>query len=307
MSEPQPPPSSSKRDESTYTIYFMIVLSFVCALILSILASALQEPQELAREIDRSRQMLIAARIINPLGYFQVQNEKGEFVPAKFIKGGALVPTEEKIAAPSDGILEIYRTRIEPFLVNDKGEETTFKAAGIDETKYVNDYKKTGYGNQPLKLIYKVYANTEPGKDRKVEGYVIPVNGMGLWNVLYGYIAIKPNGNTVIGISWYQQGETPGLGGNIVEPYWMNQFHGKRIFQESSSGVTDYKLDPIGIIVVKGKVGDVLGTSPKSFSAVDGMAGATLTGNGVTDAYKDSLSPYRPFFIRLSEKKGESP
>ncbi len=59
---------------------------------------------------------------------------------------------------------------------------------------------------------------------------------------------------------------------------------------QSPDGKTDYKAAPIGIIVVKGKVSEVLGDTPKSKSAVDGMAGATLTGNGVTDAYRDVLN-----------------
>jgi Na+-transporting NADH:ubiquinone oxidoreductase subunit C len=304
MSEPKP--KRTKEQENRYTIYFMIVLSFICALILSVLASVLQEPQQRAKEIDRSRQMLIASRIINHLEFFQIESETGEYSPAKFSKGGLLVPTKEEIPATSSEILDVYLYRIETLLVNDKGESTTFEKANIDENKYINDFKKTGYYKEPLKLIYKIYSNSSQDKERVVAGYVIPVNGMGLWNALYGYIALKPDGNKVIGISWYEQGETPGLGGNIVEPYWTSQFYGKHIFQESSSGKTNYALDPIGITVVKGKVADVLGNSPKALSAVDGMAGATLTGNGVTDAYKDSLTPYRPFFIRLNESKEKS-
>ena len=62
------------------------------------------------------------------------------------------------------------------------------------------------------------------------------------------------------------------------------------------------KTAPVGITVVRGKVVEVVGDNPKAFSAVDGMPGATLTGNGVTKAYKDTLAPYRPFFIKLSEQ-----
>lgn len=69
----------------------------------------------------------------------------------------------------------------------------------------------------------------------------------------------------------------------------------KAYLSRKSDGKTDFKSAPLGILVVKGKVSEVLGNSPKSKSAVDGMAGATLTGNGVTEAYRDVLSPYRPF------------
>ena len=128
------------------------------------------------------------------------------------------------------------------------------------------------------------------------------MNGYGLWDAIYGYLAIKPDGNTIIGIAWYDQKETPGLGANIAEPSWQKQFLGKHIFQESPDGKTDYKTAPLGIVVVKGKVQNVLGDSPKSKSAVDGMAGATLTGNGVTDAYRSVLSAYRPFLVRIASE-----
>ena len=61
----------------------------------------------------------------------------------------------------------------------------------------------------------------------------------------------------------------------------------------------------MGIIVVKGKVSDVYGTTPKARSAVDGISGATLTGNGVTAAYHNSLTPYRAFLTKINEQSGE--
>lgn len=282
----------------------MVVLSFICALILSILASALAEPQEVAKELDRSEQMLIAARVVSPFGYFQVQDKEGQYVPAVY-ENGKLVPSSEKVKASSKDILKIYRDRIHPFLVNSKGEESTFEKAGIAEEKYLSDNKKTGYYNQPWKLIYKLTSSPEEGKEPELQGYVIPVNGMGLWDYIYGYLAITTDGSSVIGISWYDQKETPGLGGNIAEASWQSLFPGKSIFQKNTDGTFDPKTAPIGLTVVKGKVSEVLGDSPKSLSAVDGMAGATLTGNGVTDAYKNSLAAYRPFIEKAHAKSGE--
>jgi Na+-transporting NADH:ubiquinone oxidoreductase subunit C len=298
---------NNARKQNTYTLLFMVVLSLVCAIILSVLASALRVPQEMARELDRSKQMLIAARILSPFGYFQVQDKEGDYVPAKFTQGGILEPADKQLIPSQDQILEVYRTRIQGFLVNDQGEPTTFQKAGLDEEKYVQDFRKTGYYKEPLKLIYKVFANPKPGEQtndekRQVVGYVIPVNGMGLWDAIYGYLAIETNGNSVIGISWYDQKETPGLGANIAEPEWQSQFPGKHIFQESANGQTDFNTAPLGITVVKGKVKEVLANSPKALSAVDGMAGATLTGNGVTNAYRDVLAAYRPFLISLHKQ-----
>lgn len=290
-----------------YTLFFMVVLSFACALILSVLASALEGPQEIAKELDRSKEMLISAQILNPFGYFQVQDSKGEYGPAKVVKGGILEPVSEKTIPNGDQVLDVYRARIKSFLVNEKGEEITFQQAGINEAQYISEYRKTGYYNQPNKLVYKIFQNptlelVKEGKNSEIEGYVFPINGMGLWDAIYGFLAIKTDGDTVIGISWYDQKETPGLGGNISDPAWQAQFPGKLIFQESNDGQTDFKSAQLGITVVKGKVVDVLDHTPKAKSAVDGMAGATLTGNGVTDAYKNVLAPYRPFLIRIHDE-----
>ena len=294
-------PNSSANSQVRYTIIFMLILSFVCAVILSVLASALKKPQEIAKDLDRSKQMLMAAKILSPEEYFLVEVGDHKYAPAKYEAHGNLKEVKEPIYPSQDEILEVYANRIQPFLVNAEGEESTFEKQNINLADYLSDYKKSGYYNQPWKLLYKIFANDDKAddKDRKITGYVIPVNGMGLWDAIYGYLAIQTDGDTVIGISWYDQKETPGLGANISDPKWHADFPGKLIFQQSGDGKTDFKTAPLGIIVVKGKVSEVLGNSPKAKSAVDGMAGATLTGNGVTDAYKDVLAAYRPFLIKI--------
>lgn len=309
MSEPQPSlePVVNSGPSNTRTLLFMVILSFVCALILSILASLLAKPKEIAKDLDRSKQMMIAARILDHNGYFLMPGKDGKYIPAKYHEGGYLVPGSEQDLATNDQLLEIYRKRLIPKLTDSEGSITDFEKEGIDEEAYIADFKKTGYYRQKYKLFYEIMPNLNPAQKENLDpvGYVIPVNGYGLWDAIYGYIAIAPNGDDVIGISWYDQKETPGLGANIAEAYWQDQFPGKKIFQENASGDTNFKLAPMGIIVVKGKVADVLGASPKSKSAVDGMAGATLTGNGVTDAYREVLSSYRPFFIKLHHQQSE--
>lgn len=303
MSEPQPNTAS----DSTRTIIFMVVLSFFCALILSLLASALAKPKEIAKDLDRSKQLMIAAKILDHEGYFLIKDKEGNYLPAKYKSNGILEPGSKEDIATQSQLLEVYKTRVRPILVNDKGEISTFEKQGLKEDQYLAEYKKIGYYKAPWKLIYEILPNPtsvqkEENKESKPDTYVIPVNGYGLWDAIYGYLGIEPDGDTIRGISWYDQKETPGLGANIAEPYWQDLFHGKKIFQESPGGKTDFKTAPLGIVVVKGKVAEVLGDSPKAMSAVDGMAGATLTGNGVTDAYRDVLGPYRPFLIKLHDE-----
>lgn len=286
----------------------MTILSLVCAIILSILASILAVPKERARDLDRSKQMLMAAKILDYNGHFLLQNDKEEYVLGKYLKDGIIVPGTDTDFATNTQILEVYQKRLIPMLTDKNGDEIAFDKAGIDLNDYIADFKKSGYYKQPYKLYYNIMPNpAEDGKmDDKPIGYVIPVNGYGLWDAIYGYLAIKPDANTVIGISWYDQKETPGLGANISEEPWQNLFPGKQIFMASPDGKTDFKTAPIGIIVVKGKVAEVLGDTPKAKSAVDGMAGATLTGNGVIDAYRDVLNAYRPLLIKINSSQQKS-
>lgn len=299
MSEQQ---VSSKGENSLQTILFITILSFVCALILSVLASALAEPKEIAKDLDRSKQMMIAAKILAHEGYFIMPDDKGSYIPAKYENGKLVAGSVDDIATRQQ-LLDVYRKTLKPYLVDDKGELKKFEELKLNEDTYTAEFKKTGYYLQPNKLIYAIYPLTGENtlNDKQPTGWVIPVNGFGLWDAIYGYLALKPDGNTVIGTSWYDQKETPGLGANIAEAYWQDLFPGKVIFQESASGKTDFTLAPLGIVVVKGKVSEVLGSSPKSRSAVDGMAGATLTGNGVTDAFKTVLNAYRPFLIKINQ------
>ena len=249
MSEPLP----STLSNNSNTILFMVVLSFFCALILSLLASALAKPKEIAKDLDRSKQMMIAAKILDHEGYFLMKGAEGEYIPAKYVEGGILEPGSPKDIATRSQLIEIYKNRVRPVVVNDKGEISTFKKQNINEEEYLAEYKKIGYYKAPWKLVYEILPNSAKKEGEKPEGYVFPVNGYGLWDAIYGYLALKPDGDTVIGISWYDQKETPGLGANIAEPYWQALFPGKKVFQENPNGKTNFKTARLELLSSKEK------------------------------------------------------
>ncbi|MBN4066644.1 NADH:ubiquinone reductase (Na(+)-transporting) subunit C [Simkania negevensis] len=309
----------SKQDKqvtNVQVILFMVVLCFVCALILSTLAILLRPFQERARAVDESKQMLAAAAIYNPQGYFVLPAQgiadialaaaKKAFVPAKYNEEKGLliaVPSAEEAQATEADIAALSQLRMRPMLVDSQGNSYTFEAKGLDLKKYIADNSKTGYANLPFKLIYFIEPNVskEEAAQAQPAGFLLPVAGNGLWGPIYGYLAIDKNCDTVVGTTWYKHIETPGLGAIISAPEWQGQFPGKLIFQPDNQDITDFKTAPLGITVVKGKVIEVYGDKPKAKSAVDGISGATLTGNGVTAAYKDSLTPYRNFFIKFRQ------
>jgi len=300
--------SASKRSTDLQTIWFITILCLVCGFLLAVFAYGLQGPQAAAREFDRSKQMLIAAQILNDEEYFTLLDKKSGVAKRAAYREGVLVGDEGALKATADEITEISKKRIRPLLTDKEGNVYTLKEKGVDLSDYLEKNKKMGYANLDFKLFYAILPNSREEipeeailKDlSKMYAFVIPVSGFGLWAPIYGYIALESNVDTVIGTTWYEMGETPGLGANITEAWWQNQFFGKVIFHESSTGKVDFKNADIGIVVVKGKVADVYGSSPRSKSAVDGISGATLTGDGVTAAYHDSLTPYRNFFIKVS-------
>lgn len=293
-----------KSVSNTQTLTFMVVLCTTCAMILAVLATSLRERQEKAEELNRSQEMLIAANVFSAEGVFYLLDDGGEYVPAKIQREGVLISSPEKSMATPDEIFDIYQMRTNAFLVNEDGERLTFEEAGIDKGEYISQNLKSGYADLPLKLVYEVSPNGVPAdkmQERKIdpEAYIFPVNGFGLWDAIYGYIAVKADGDSVIGTAWYDHKETPGLGANIANPVWQRQFPGKALFLE---GAGSKDVAPLGITVVRGKANEVFaGSLSKEKSAVDGMAGATLTGNGVTKAFKDCLGPYRKFLMTLNE------
>ena len=305
--------SSSKTSSNTYTIIFMMTLCFICAFFLSILATSLEPLQNKAKQLDKSKQLLIAAKVLNSQGYFQIQITPSSkdtaykipvFTAAKYdAKLQKLVKGLPSDLASDNEIATIFKDRVHSMLVDEQGNEYSFSELKINLYDYLDDHEKMGFANLRHKLVYKVTTNSSP--EKKVPSaiaYVLPVNGMGLWDKIYGYLAISSDGNHVIGTTWYDQKETAGLGANIATPAWQTDFLGKVIFMEDAAGTTNFQTAPLGINVVRGKVKDVYPSSSKANSAVDGISGATLTGNGVTKAYKNSLTPYRNFFIKLNKQ-----
>ncbi|PJO77455.1 Na(+)-translocating NADH-quinone reductase subunit C [Neisseria brasiliensis] len=119
----------------------------------------------------------------------------------------------------------------------------------------------------------------------KVEQIVLPMHGNGLWSVMYGFVSVKPDGNTLNGITYYEQGETPGLGGEIANPLWQQKFVGKKLYNEQGN---------VAIRVGKGAGAD-------QEHGVDGLSGATLTTKGVqgTFDYWFGENGYKPYLAKL--------
>lgn len=165
-----------------------------------------------------------------------------------------------------------------------KYQEVVLADEIIDEQGNVLEKGEQGGENYGFKLNSADFKN---GKLAlfvcKVDGqtkYVIPVYGMGLWGAINGYIAINADKSTVFGTYFDHESETAGLGAEIKDNRaWQNQFQGKKLFAQDP-----YKI----ALAVSKKVEDPA-------TQVDGITGATLTSNGVTEMLQTCLGAYMNF------------
>lgn len=175
--------------------------------------------------------------------------------------------------ATAEQILSTYDEKISEIVVDSKGnllEDKTAESIQEGEEAY------------PL-YVYK--------EGQTVVAYCFPIVGQGLWSTLYGYFAIEPDAKTVRGITYYAHGETPGLGAEIEKDWFQDNFKGKSIWDIQADA-----LKPVA--VVKGKVSDQK-SEEESIYYVDGISGATITSNGVTEMIHDELHKYEPYFSNI--------
>lgn len=152
----------------------------------------------------------------------------------------------------------------ESFLVNDKGQKIDGDAFSMEASKMFAENK------------YPVFVATVDGQSK----YIMTMYGTGLWGPIWGYISFNDDKNTVYGTDFSHQGETPGLGAEIVTPAFSSQFIGKQIFKNN-----DFK----SIAIVKP------GKTAQGQDYVDGISGGTITSNGVDHMIKNTLEHYVEF------------
>ena len=213
-----------------------------------------------------------AATLLKPR---QVENEKLDS------KKNVLLSVNIKPAHGGDftrqDINDLYKEQISEKVINTQGEVVEGKTPSQLDPKKDTD----------LLPLFEQKTGDE------VIAYIIPVSGKGLWSTVYGYIALETDMNTVKGITFYKHGETPGLGGEISKKVFSDTYIGKQIFDANNSLVS--------IIIAKGKA---VGTPEQLMHSVDGISGATLTGDGINIFLKKELEKYLPFLTKHRTAEG---
>jgi len=155
----------------------------------------------------------------------------------------------------------------------------------------------------------KVYLVKEGGQLKSV---ILPVSGYGLWSTMYGFMALEADAQTVIGLNLYDQAETPGLGGEVVNPKWKAIWKGKKVYNFTGKELHESTLTEKGKQIEIGEValGLVKGAvDPSKLGSeyqVDALAGATLTSRGVSNlvSYWMSKEGFGLYLAKLRSQKG---
>lgn len=161
--------------------------------------------------------------------------------------------------------------------------DETVKAYAVDKQGNVIT---TVSGDDALQMLFSLRDAFAKGQypvfeDIKSGAYVVPVIGKGLWDDIWGYVALDSDMSTIKGVVFDHKGETPGLGAEIKTDKFQNEFMGKTIYDNGNL---------VSIEVVKG------GAPDDAPHAVDALTGATKTCLGLQHMLKDCLTSYDPFF-----------
>ncbi len=240
-----------------YSIFFVLAITVVFGLLLSLAYSALRDRQQFNAEVNVKRNILIAVGLLDR---------------------SADVDLNE--------IDNIYNISIKSFAVDRYGDI----AEGVEGASL--DLEAVLENPDPSQHLYPVFVVASGDEPPSV--YAIPVFGKGLWSTLYGYLALESDLETVRGMTFYEHKETPGLGAEIEQAWFQNNFIGKKIYDGSGRLRT--------IQVVKGLVEDRIATEDQQYY-VDGISGATITGRGVSNLLETKVALYEPFFRRVRAER----
>lgn len=251
-----------KRDGLFNTFFVATVLCLICSALVSIAAVGLKSIQDRNVVLDRKSNLLQVVgfksdEIAEKGGIEELFNNRFEMKIIDLSTGAdaieeaktALESAGKKLGDSPEEILskydQVWASKSKKESVSDQIEE-----GDITGIKY----------REKFSHVYVM--KDEDGA--KVAKYVFPVRGKGLWSMMKGYLAVEPDFQTIAGLTFYEQGETPGLGGEVMNPGWKAKWPGKKIYSDAA----------VKIKVVKG--------AGSGEYEVDGLSGATITSNGVS-------------------------
>jgi len=246
------------------TLLVVLVLCLVCSIVVAGSAVGLKPLQQEQRALDKQRNILAVAGLMH-----------------------------DKMSA--DEVAEVYASRVTPRLLDlksgtmlegDPGKFNQIQALKDPQQSIALSSSEDPAGIRRRSNMVEIYLIKD--EKQQVQEIVLPIYGNGLWSMMYAFVALDTDGRTIKGITYYDQGETPGLGGEVENPNWRAQFVGKRVVNDEGHPA---------LKVMKGAApqGDLY--------AVDGLSGATLTANGVQHSFDFWMGElgFGPFLKQVRE------
>ncbi|MFC4701672.1 Na(+)-translocating NADH-quinone reductase subunit C [Glaciecola siphonariae] len=229
---------SAKKETLGKTLLVVIAVCLVCSIVVAGSAVGLRSLQETNAALDKKSNILNAAGL---LGNASSKEEIAKIYDKR---------VEEKFVDLSNG----------QYVEKPSPDFDMYKAAKQPEFSVKVEGSNVGFLNRSsIASVYHV--KDESGKVTRI---ILPVHGSGLWDLMYGLLAIDDDGQTIRELIYYQHKETPGLGAEIQNPAWQEKWDGKQLFKDGEVAIS-----------VDKNVGD------GNQYAVDALSGATLTSNGV--------------------------
>jgi Na+-transporting NADH:ubiquinone oxidoreductase subunit C len=254
------------KEPAAKPFYSVLVLAFVCSALVAGAAVGLRPMQQENRQLDQKKNILRAADLYD-------KNK----------------PVDTLFSVIETRIIELTTGEFIPESQVSPESYNQLKAALSSDFGRSLDKKDDIAGLGRLEKYALVYLVRD---DDKTEQVILPVRGKGLWSTMYGYVSLDDDLTTIRGISFYEHGETPGLGGEIDNKKWQAGWQGKKMYSPS---------DTIALQVVKGKAPT---TGDNTQYRVDGLSGATMTANGVNDLMHFWFGEhgFKPFLDHLKSK-----
>ena len=234
---------SAKKESLGKTVGIVVAVCLVCSIVVSGAAVGLRSLQQTNAALDKK------SNILNAAGLYEM-------------------------GMSNSAIESTYSERVEQRYVN--LEEGTFVEApapdydmykAAKQTEYSTKVTNSNVGFQRRPNVASVYLVRDDAGD--VSRIILPVHGSGLWDLMYGFLAVDADGQTVRELIYYQQKETPGLGGEVQNPAWQDKWDGKELYENGE----------VAIRVVKN-------ANPSNPHTIDALSGATLTSNGVENTIR---------------------
>lgn len=238
---------SSQKESTVRTLVVALLVCLVCSVFVAGAAIALKPTQVENRQLDKQRSILAIAGLGDAsMSSAQVKALFAERISARIVD----LDTGTFSDAQNPATFDPLKASKDPKL-----------SAVLEGSDDIASIKR----RERFTTVYLVE------QDGKLETVILPVRGYGLWSTLHGFMALQGDLNTVAGFGFYQHAETPGLGGEVDNPKWKSLWLGKTLFDDKGE---------LAIEIIKGNVD---AQNAQATHQVDGLAGATLTSNGVNN------------------------